>query len=262
MAASTSRLNDKVSIITGAASGIGKACALRFGAEGAIVVVSDRDPAGAAAVAEQITRDGGRAFAHPVDVTDATQVQRLVEQTAAAHGRLDVLFNNAGGAQPQPTHETGIEQYRHIVALNLDSVFYGVHAALPIMMRQRHGTILSTTSGAGINAVEGLAAYGAAKAGVISLMRNIAVEYGGFGIRANTLSPGPMDTPGLRQWLNTLPGGADAYAAQVPSGRLGTAEDIAAAAVFLASDEAFFVNGAVLPVDGAIHARLSSPRVG
>jgi len=260
--ASTSRLKDKVSIVTGAASGIGRACALRFGAEGAIVVVNDIDPEGSAVVAEQIRRAGGRAFAHPADVTDAAQVKQLVEQTAAAHGRLDVLFNNAGGAQPQPTHETSLEQYRDIIALNLDSVFFGVRAALPIMLEQRGGTILATTSGAGLNAVEGLAAYGAAKAGVISLMRNIAVEYGSFGIRANTLSPGPMDTPALRQWLDTLPGGEEAFAAQIPSGRLGTGEDIAAAAAFLASDEAFFINGAVLPVDGAIHARLSTPRAG
>jgi 3-oxoacyl-[acyl-carrier protein] reductase len=258
---STPRLAGKVSIVTGAASGIGKACALRFGRDGAIVIVSDLDPAGSAAVAEQINAAGGRAFAHPADVTDAAQVQQLIEQTAAAHGRLDILFNNAGGAQPRPTHDTTIEQYRRIVALNLDSVFFGVHAALPIMMQQRHGTILSTTSGAGLNAVPQLAAYGAAKAGVINLMRNIAVEYGPFGIRANTLSPGPMDTPPLRQWLDTLPGGAAAYASQIPSGRLGTAEDIAAAAAFLASDEAFFINGTVLPVDGAIHAQLFSPQV-
>jgi meso-butanediol dehydrogenase/(S,S)-butanediol dehydrogenase/diacetyl reductase len=139
-------------------------------------------------------------------------------------------------------------------------VFYGVHAALPVMMRQRSGFILTTSSGAGLNAVADLAIYGAAKAAVINLMRNIAVEYGAMGIRANTIAPGPMDTPGLRTFLATLPGGADPFTSQVPSGRLGTGDDIAAAAVFLASDEASYINGAVLPVDGAVHARLASPR--
>jgi 3-oxoacyl-[acyl-carrier protein] reductase len=130
------------------------------------------------------------------------------------------------------------------------------------MMQQRHGVILSTTSGAGLNAVLHLAAYGAAKAGVINLTKSIAVEYGPLGIRANVIAPGPMDTPALRAWLDTLPGGAEAYARQVPSGRLGSAEDIAHAAAFLAGDEAFFINGVVLPVDGAIHAQLATPRIG
>jgi 3-oxoacyl-[acyl-carrier protein] reductase len=152
-----------------------------------------------------------------------------------------------------------VEQYQQIIALNLHSVFYGIRAALPIMLQQQRGTILSTTSGAGLNAVSGLAAYGAAKAGVISLMKSIAVEYGRSGIRANAISPGPMDTPGLRAWLDTFPDGAARYGRQVPSGRLGTAQDIANVAVFLASDAAAFLNGAVIPVDGAIHARLATP---
>jgi len=195
-------------------------------------------------------------------VTSADEVQALVSRAVEAFGRLDVLFNNAGGAQPKPTHETTVKEYRRIIALNLDSVFFGAHAALPVMLKQRGGVILSTTSGAGLNAVPDLAAYGAAKAGAILLMRNVAVEYGRYGIRANALSPGPIDTPALRQWLDTLPGGAASYEKHIPSGRLGTADDIAGAAAFLASNEAAFINGVVLPVDGAVHARLYTPSVG
>jgi NAD(P)-dependent dehydrogenase (short-subunit alcohol dehydrogenase family) len=255
------RLAGKIAIITAAGSGIGRACALRFAAEGATVVVNDIRADHGAATVQLIADQGGRAVFAPADVTVAAEVENLVTQTAAQFGRIDILFNNAGGALPTPTHETSIEDYRRIIALNLDSTFYGIHAALPIMLKQQYGVILSTTSGAGLNVVLHLAAYGAAKAGVINLTRNIAVEYGHAGIRANIISPGPMDTPGLRAWLDTVPGGAENYARQIPSGRLGTAEDIANVAAFLACDEAAFVNGVVVPVDGAIHAQLATPRI-
>ncbi len=255
------RLQDKIIILTGAASGIGRACALRFGREGAIVIANDVRADGVAAVAAEIVAAGGRATAHPADMTDAPAVAALVDRAVSEFGRLDVVFANAGGALPTPTHEASLQTYHAIIALNLDAVFYAVHAALPVMMRQGSGMFLATSSGAGLNAVPGLAAYGAAKAGVINLMRSIAVEYGPLGIRAASIAPGPMLTPGLQQWADTLPGGAAGLARQVPSGRLGLGEDIAAA-VFLASDEAFFVNGACLPVDGAIHAQLASPKPG
>jgi 3-oxoacyl-[acyl-carrier protein] reductase len=256
------RLQGKVAVITGAASGIGRATALRFGAEGAIVIAADIQGDGAEATAAAIRDTGGTAEAQACDVRDAAANQALVDHAVAARGQLDVLFCNAGGALPTPTHQISPAEYRDIIALNLDAVFYGIHAALPVMMRQGRGLILATSSGAGLNAVPGLAAYGAAKAGLITLIKSIAVDYGALGIRANAIAPGPMDTPGLRRWLETLPGGPDAFARQVPSGRLGTGEDIAAAAAFLATDEAFFVNGVVLPVDGAVAAKLASPKAG
>lgn len=255
------RLDGKITLITGAGSGIGKASAVRFAQDGAVVYVNDCDAGSATAVVASIREQGGRAELAVADVTDPAAVQALVARVVADHGRLDVLFNNAGGQQPRPTHEIGIEDYHRIVALNLHSAFYGVHAVLPIMMRQGGGVILATSSGAGIGAVEGLAIYGAAKAGMASLMGSIAAEYGRHGIRANTISPGPMDTPALRTYLNTVPNGAEIFARQVPVGRLGTAQDIAATAAFLASDEAAFISGVVLPVDGAIHARLASPQL-
>ena len=253
------KLNNKIAIITGAASGIGRACALRFAAEGACVIVNDITAESAAATVAQIVSDGGQAIAHEADVTSAAAVQTMVDDTVAKFGRVDIMFSNAGGAMPTPLHQTDPVAYQRLIALNLDSVYYGIHAALPVMLEQGSGLFLTITSGAGLAAVPGLAIYGAAKAGIINLMRSVAIEYGHQGIRANTISPGPIDTPGLRAWLDTTPGGADHYARQVPVGRLGTGVDIAAAAAFLASDEASFISGVVLPVDGAIHAKLASP---
>jgi 3-oxoacyl-[acyl-carrier protein] reductase len=255
-------LAGKVAIVTAAGNGIGRACAIRFAQAGARVIASDIAGDALRETVRLIAAAGCDAIAHVADVTQAAQVQQLVAVATERHGRLDVMFNNAGGAFPQPTHEMSLDTYRQVIALNLDSVFFGIRAALPVMLRQGGGTVLSTTSGAGLNCVPGLAAYGAAKAGVINLMKNIAVEYGPRGIRANTISPGPMDTPGLQAWLGTFENGPARYAAQIPSGRLGTADDIAYAAVFLASDAAQFVNGVVLPVDGAIHARLATPDIG
>jgi len=255
------RLTDKIAIITGIGSGIGRACALQFAREGAQIIGCDIAADALRETEHMITAAGGKVITRQIDVTVAEQIQQLIDTAVEKFGRLDILFNNAGGALPQPTHNMPIDTYRQIIALNLDSVFFGLRAALPIMLQQGHGVILSTTSGAGLNAVPNLAAYGAAKAGVISLMKSVAVEYGPQGIRANTISPGPMDTPGLRAWLDTFEDGPARYAAQIPSGRLGTAEDIAQAAVFLAGDAAEFINGVVLPVDGAIYARLATPNI-
>jgi NAD(P)-dependent dehydrogenase (short-subunit alcohol dehydrogenase family) len=258
----TKRLHDKIAIITGSGRGIGRACALRYGAEGAVVFVNDVNAANVDKVTAEIIAAGGRAVAHPCDVTDPAAVQALVNHAVKDYGRLDVLYANAGGSIPKATHLTSVEEYRQIIALNQDAVFYGIHAALPVFMRQKSGLFLTTASGAGQNGVAELAAYGAAKAAVINLMRVIAVEYGAMGIRANAISPGPMGTELMRSWLVTMEGGAEAFEAQVPSGRLGTAEDIAVAAAFLATDEAFFINGVCLPVDGAVSALLASPRPG
>jgi 3-oxoacyl-[acyl-carrier protein] reductase len=256
------RLENKIAIITGAGRGIGRACALRYGQEGAVVIVNDINAENVHKVTGEIVSAGGKAISYPADVTDPKQVQAMVDRAVSEFGRLDVLYANAGGSIPKNTHLTSIDEYHQIIALNQNAVFYGVHAALPVFMRQKSGLFLTTASGAGQNGVPDLAAYGAAKAAVINLMRVIAVEYGAMGIRANAISPGPMGTPLMRGWLDTLEGGAEAFAAQVPSGRLGTSEDIAVAAAFLATDEAFFINGVCLPVDGAVSAALASPKPG
>lgn len=247
-------------VITGAGSGIGRASAIAFAAQGDTVVVSDISAEQAAETVAIISNTGGQAVVYRADATDADQIDALVAFACETQGRLDVMFNNAGGAMPAPLHDMTNQQYHHVIALNLHSVFYGSMAALKVMREQASGCILATTSGAGLAAVPGLAVYGTAKAGVINLMRSIAVEYGSNGIRANAISPGAMNTPGLQSWLQTLTGGAAAYEQQIPSARLGTAEEIASAAVFLASDAAAYINGTVLPVDGGTHAKLAAPR--
>ncbi|MEZ4334378.1 MAG: SDR family oxidoreductase [Myxococcota bacterium] len=255
------RLADQIAVITGAGSGIGAAGARLFAAQGATVVVNDVDAEAAKRVAAEISAAGGRAVDHPADVTRPESVDALVDRARRDFGRLDVLWANAGGAIPEPTESVSLAEYRRLVALNQDSVFYCTQAALRVMLPRRKGCILMTTSGAGLRAVRHLAVYGMAKAGVISLARSIAADYGRQGIRANAISPGPMATPQFLRWLATVRNGLARFEAQVPVGRLGTPEDIAHAAVFLASDEASFVNGVTLPVDGGVHAVFAAPAV-
>ncbi len=258
------RLAGKITIITGAGSGIGRASALRFASEGATVIVNDVNSSGAEETVKLVVKaaraGSGPAVAHPADVTDPKQVDELVARATRDYGRLDVMFNNAGGAQPESTVEMTVEKYRSILALNLDGVFYGTQAALRVMLPRKSGCILMTTSGAGLGAVHHLAAYGMAKAGVINLGKSVAAEYGPRGIRSNVISPGPMGSPGFMSWLDTIEGGLERFEAEVPVRRLGTPEDIASTAVFLASDEASFVSGIVVPVDGGISSQYPTPQ--
>lgn len=246
-------------IITAAGAGIGRACAQLFARQGAAVMVNDISHDNAEETVDLIKADGGQATAFVGDVTDSSIVDELVKTACEHYGRLDVMFNNAGGAFPTPMLDINESQYRNIMALNIDATYWGTMAALKVMVPQGSGCILSTTSGAGLAAMPGLAVYGVAKAGVISLMRSVATEYGRFGIRANSISPGAMETPGLLSWLETLPGGAKAYNDAQPQGRLGKPEEIASAAVFLASPGASFVNGSCLAVDGGVHSTLWNP---
>ncbi len=252
-------LSGKTAIVTAAGNGIGKASAIAFAKAGAKVAVNDIRADLAEATVEAIKLGGGIAIAMVADVTLQEQVQELVDKTVKELGRLDIMFNNAGGAFPMPFHTTPIEVHSNILALNLNSVLYGSLAAIPVMLKHGGGVILSTSSGAGLGAVRGLATYGAAKAGLQSLMRSLAAEYGAQGIRANAIAAGAMDTPGLRTWAETLEGGFEGFNAKQPSGRVGTADEIANAAVFIASDQASFINGATIPVDGAVHAILAAP---
>jgi NAD(P)-dependent dehydrogenase (short-subunit alcohol dehydrogenase family) len=169
------------------------------------------------------------------------------------------MWNNAGGALPETTHEVSDEKYREVVSLNMDGVFYGTRAALRVMLPQKSGNILITTSGAGLGAVEGLAVYGMAKAGVINLAKSVAQEYGQFGIRTNVVSPGPISSEGFMQFLNSVEGLRAKMEGGVPVRRLGLPEEIANTALFLASDEASYISGVVIPVDGGISSAYPAP---
>ena len=245
-------------IITGAGSGIGRSSALLFAELGAKVIAGDFNEETVAETVEMIRKAGGTAEAYVADVTDPDGAAGIVQFAVETFGTPDILFNNAGGSFPTPMGKIDRKEFERIRSLNFDAVYHATMEALPIMIENGGGIILSTTSGAGSGAVPGLATYGAAKAGVNSLMRSVAIEHGRDGIRANTIAPS-AGSPGLIQWLETTPAGVEGFTSKQPMGRLGTSEDIASVAAFLCSDFAGFVNGVVLPVDGGIEAMLPVP---
>jgi NAD(P)-dependent dehydrogenase (short-subunit alcohol dehydrogenase family) len=253
------RLRGKVAIVTGAGSGIGRACALRFAAEGASVVVADVRADAAEAVAKEIARAGGVATALGTDVSRREDVDALVREAVGRYGRLDVLVNNAAAPLPGSVAETSDESWRAVQATTLDGTFFGLRAALRVMASQGAGSIVNVSSGAALGGEPGLAAYAAAKAAVVNLTKTAAVENGPLGIRVNAILPGPIETPPLLAFVAAT-GGREAWTRQIPARRLGTPDEIAAVALFLACDESSYVNGAALVADGGIAARTSSPR--
>lgn len=251
-----SKLDGKVALVTGGASGIGAATVRLFAAEGARVVIADMQDDKGQDVARALGADG--AFVH-VNVTLEAEVQAAVETAVERWGRLDCLFNNAGfGGALGPIESTSVDEYDMTFDVLLKGVFLGIKHAAPVMKRQRAGSILSTASVAGIEAGVGPHLYSVAKAGVIHLTKSVALELGEYGIRANCICPGAIVTPLAvgkpapteRQVEGLRRGAADMHAL----GRVGEPEEIAHAALWLASDDASFVTGQALAVDGGITA--------
>jgi NAD(P)-dependent dehydrogenase (short-subunit alcohol dehydrogenase family) len=245
----------KVVVVTGAGSGIGRASAIGFAADGATVVVNDLHADTAAATAELIRDAGGDAHAHPADVGDSAAVDDLIDATVARHGQLDVLHNNAGYGLPGRVATTTDEVMAEMLRVNLCGVLYGTRAALRHMVEQGSGVIVNTASNAALGAPRDRAAYGSAKAGVISLTRSTAVENGRFGVRAVAICPGPIETPAFLRFAPD----PDYYRAQIPIRRLGRPEDVAELARFLASERAGFLTGVAISLDGGLSAKLSAP---
>ncbi len=248
------RLQSKVAVVTGAASGIGREIARLFAQEGARVVAVDRDASGVEDTAQAIRLAGGEALALAVDIASPDQVEGMVNRTVEHYGRIDILCNNAGLDQPVvPVAEMDIELWDRIMAVNVRGTFLCSRFVLPVMIEARAGSIVNVASDLGYVVVPGLGAYCSSKGAVLQLTRVLAAENGPYNIRVNALCPTMIDTPMAHRTLATHPN-PEAWLKEIETGvplrRIGTAEDVASAALFLASDEAGFISGVCLPVDG------------
>jgi len=242
----------KVVLVTGAASGIGRASAIAFAREGAKVMVSDVDEARGKATVDALTRAGSEARFLRTDVTDELQVEALVRGTIESFGRLDCAHNNAGitGAVGA-VHEIDFDGWQQTLTTNLASMFLCMKHEIRAMLKQGNGAIVNTASGAGVVATPGLSPYCAAKHGLLGLTKTAALENARTGIRINAILPGSIDTPMLQRFMGKDPRIEKLIRAGQPGGRLGRPEEIAEAAVWLCSDRASFVSGSSLIVDGA-----------
>ncbi len=255
------RLEGKVALITGAGSGIGKVAAERFAAEGAAVVVADIAGADAERVAEGIAGSGGTAHAVAVDVADEERVDAMVATAVDTYGGLHVLFNNAGIFPDDDggVLETPPSTWQKVMEVNLKGVWLGCRAAIPAMLESGGGSIVNVASFVAlVGAATAQVAYTASKGGVLALTREVAVEYARRGIRVNALCPGPIETPLLAELLAD-PARRSRRLVHIPLGRFGRPEEIAAAALFLASDDSSFMTGSALVVDGGITAAYVTP---
>jgi NAD(P)-dependent dehydrogenase (short-subunit alcohol dehydrogenase family) len=253
------RIEGKVAVVTGAGSGIGRAIATRFAAEGAQLVLNDVVAPGLASIASELRGRGTPLETCAGDMGSAAIADAAAKLATDRFGRIDAWVNTAGGGLPRAFAATDERTYRAEMARNLDTAWFGCQAALRVMKAQRSGSVVNFSSGAAWLASEGLHAYAAAKAAILSLTRNLAAEYGPHGVRVNAILPGPILTPVFAEYLKTLPGGGENAGSHVPLGRLGKPEELAAAVLFLVSDDASYVSGASLAVDGAITAVLTPP---
>ncbi|HEX2705249.1 MAG TPA: 3-oxoacyl-ACP reductase [Candidatus Lustribacter sp.] len=251
------RLDAVVAVVTGGCSGIGLATVRRFADEGATVVIGDLDDA----VGEQIAAEVGGAYVH-CDVTDAEQVEALFRTAKERFGSVDVAFNNAGISPPEDDSilTTGIETWRRVQEVNLTSVYLCCKAALPYMLEQGKGSIINTASFvARLGAATSQISYTASKGGVLAMSRELGVQFARQGVRVNALCPGPVNTPLLQELFANDPERAASRLVHIPMGRFGEAEEIANAAVFLASDESSFITACDFLVDGGISGAYVTP---
>ena len=244
------KLDRKVALITGASKGIGKGMALRYAEEGAAVVVASRSMDLLSVIAEDINNQGGRALALIVDVRKSDSIQMVVDQAAAHFGRLDIMVNNAGISMAHPSENLSPEDWARALDTDLSGLFYGCQSAARQMMKQDCGCIINITSIYGLVAAPGRAAYCASKAAGNMLTKVLASEWAHKNIRVNAIAPGYIRTELVQGVIDNgmLPVGA--IEKRTPQGRIGEVEDILGAAVYLASDEAAYVTGSILTVDG------------
>ncbi|MGB6677493.1 MAG: SDR family oxidoreductase [Terriglobales bacterium] len=250
--AAVKSLAGKIALITGAGSGIGRAAALLFAREGAAVAIADINQS-AQAVAEEIIRSGGHAFFEPADVTQAIDCQRVADRTLREFGGIHVLFNNAGIMRRASVTELSEQDWDRVMAVNVKSIFLMSRLVIPIMADGCGGSIINTASGWGLAGGPRAAVYCASKGAVVLLTKTMAIDHGPQKIRVNCICPGDTDTGMLRDEARQLGAREDVFladSARRPLGRLGKPEEIAQAALYLASDASSFVTGTALVVDG------------
>lgn len=246
------RLKEKVAIITGGSSGIGEFTAREMVKEGANVVIADMNDELGQQLVEELNKDGKHAIYVHVDVASEKDVITMVESAVTSFGKLDILFNNAGIGALGPTADLTLEEWRKVIAVNLDGVFLCAKHAIKAMQKSGGGNIVNNSSILGHVGQAQTAAYTAAKAGVVNLSRTLAIEYAKENIRVNAVCPGYIETPLLSQLDDAM---KNHLISLHPIGRLGTSEEVAKAVVFLASDDASFITGANLLVDGGYTAQ-------
>jgi meso-butanediol dehydrogenase/(S,S)-butanediol dehydrogenase/diacetyl reductase len=249
------RLKGKVAIVTGAGRGIGEGVARRFAREGAAVVAAQRTYSEVERVVDTIVQEGGSAIPIETDVRDEQRVRNLIDTTLENYGRLDVLCNNAGVGLLRTVVESTMEEYDYVMEPNLRGVFLCMKFGIPPMLEQGTGSVINVASVASFVGFRRDAAYCASKGAVLMLTRQAALDFAPNGVRVNAICPGFIDTPMLRLYCESQPNPDAAWSevlAQHPIGRLGTVDDIAGAALYLASDDSTWVTGVALPVDGGL----------
>ncbi|MFC6066986.1 glucose 1-dehydrogenase [Streptomyces ochraceiscleroticus] len=245
------RFANKVAFVTGAGSGIGRATARAFAAEGADVVVADIDSAGNKETARLAAEHGGRVLTVECDVISSSDIRAAVEQTVREFGRLDVAFNNAGIEQPPaPLVDISEDEWSRLLDIDLRSAFLCMKYEIPAMLENGGGSIVNTSSGAGVVGIRGQAAYVAAKHGLIGLTKSAALDYAAQGVRVNAICPGIIETPMMDRFSGGTPEGRARVIGQEPVGRMGSPEEIASAVLWLSSDLGAFATGHAMVVDG------------
>jgi NAD(P)-dependent dehydrogenase (short-subunit alcohol dehydrogenase family) len=241
-------LQDKVVLVTGASRGIGAAAARTFSAEGATIVIAARNADAIEKLAETIAERGGTALAVPADVADPTAVERLVQATLERYGRLNAAFNNAGGGpMPRPLAEIAVADFESALRVNVLGIFLCLKYEIAAMLDGGGGSIVNTSSTAGLRAVPGIAGYVASKHAILGLTKTAALDYAAMNIRVNAIAPGTILTERLQELDEAR---REQISGQIPMGRLGRPEEVAKAAAWLLSDEAAYITGTTFEIDG------------